>query len=83
MWPTTSLWPNALALAVIGAAIILCAQAGRVIGATMEGRRVLRLASAVLVLLLVAYLGAAWIGRHRRRASYMPKIIPHTLVTRI
>ncbi len=55
MWPTSDVWQNALLLAAIGAAAILCAAFGSVMGRSTGGLRVLKASPLIVGGLIVAY----------------------------
>ncbi len=67
MWPTDDIRANALIFAAMGAALILAALLGSVLGRSEEGRRLMKAASIGLGILIVLYIAAA---------TYMPSSEP-------
>lgn len=59
MWPTDDIWANVLIFAAAGAAPILAAFLGSVLGMSEDGRRAMTAASIGLSILIVLYHVAA------------------------
>lgn len=59
MWPTDDILRNALIFAAAGAALMVAALLGSVIGRSSEGRKAMKVASIGLSVLIVAYVATA------------------------
>ncbi len=57
MWPTATLWGNALVIGAVGSALILAAAFGRALGDSAAGGRVLRWSPVALAIVVVGYVG--------------------------
>jgi hypothetical protein len=63
MWPTSDIWTNSLLLAAGGAALILAAALGSVLGQSEGGRRIMKAAPIALCMLIGAYVAVAMYGQ--------------------
>lgn len=77
MWPTASLWGNALIFAAIGFGGLVCAELGRVLGASAGGRKALRRAPIVLACLIVVYVGLVLVVTPRPAPQACPYNAEH------
>jgi len=59
MWPTEDILQNALIFAAAGAAVMLAALLGSVLGQSSEGRKAMKVASIGLSVLIVVYVATA------------------------
>jgi hypothetical protein len=59
MWPTEDILRNALIFAAAGAALMVAAWLGSVLGQSSEGRKAMKVASIGLSALIVAYIATA------------------------
>lgn len=57
MWPTATLWGNALMIAAMGSALILAAAFGRALGDSAAGRKALQWSPVVLAAIVIGYVG--------------------------
>lgn len=57
MWPTATVWGNALMIAAIGSALILAAAFGRALGDSTTGRKALQWSPLVLAAIVMGYVG--------------------------
>ncbi len=65
MWPTASVWGNALLIAAAGAALIMAAAFGRALGDSPVGGRILRWSPLGVAFVVVAYVGVALVATPR------------------
>lgn len=59
MWPTDDILRNALIFAAAGAALMIAALLGSVLGRSSEGRKAMKIASIGLSVLIAVYVRAA------------------------
>lgn len=59
MWPTDNILRNALIFAAAGAALMVTALLGSLLGRSSEGRKAMKVGSIGLSILIVVYLAAA------------------------
>lgn len=62
MWPTATLWGNALVIAAIGSALILAAAFGRALGDSSTGRKALQWSPVVLAVIVIGYVGVGMLA---------------------
>jgi len=65
MWPTASVWGNALLIAAAGAALVMAAAFGRAVGDSPAGIRLLRWSPLGVAFVVVAYVGVALVATPR------------------
>ncbi len=67
MWPTDSLWANALIFAAAASAVVLFAALGGVLSQSASGRKALKLAPAILAGAILAYVALSlWSAPHQQ-----------------
>lgn len=59
MWPTDDILRNSLIFAAAGAALMVAALLGSVLGQSSEGRKAMKVASIGLGVLIIVYIGVA------------------------